>query len=304
MMLGRALCRSLPVIACVLVSIVSQLAGSSAVASTVVPMNASTLAGHAGQVIVGEVASVRSYWADAPRRIETRVFFEKVTYLKGRLADSTERFSLVVPGGTVGEMRMRVCGAPEFRPGERHVLFLLPSYKTFPTVGLWQGAFRLIPDADGVGRVYQQGVAVTGFDAEGFVRFASGARPSAHEHLIAGDRARLAAPLPSPATASAEAMRYEDLAAYLKPILEASRDHKLTEPAGKRVRVELRPVPLRVAPAARHGGQRRAEGGEDRERKVDSRSAKQQAGGDPSPRERTDRPALKRSQLDANGGDK
>ncbi len=241
-------------------------------------MNASTLAGHAGQVIVGDVASVRSYWAGAPRRIETLVVFENVTYLKGKLGNSGETFSLVVPGGVVGEMRMRLCCAPVFRSGERHVLFLLSTYKTFPTVGLGQGSFRVVKDASGVDRVYQHGVAVTGFDAEGLVRLTSGARPNAHDHWVAGDRARLAATTPLPA-AAIEAMRYEDFVAHLKPILAASRDHKLTGPAGKRALVELRPVPLKTAPAAHRGGQRRTSGEEPRENEVSPRSAKRQARG-------------------------
>jgi hypothetical protein len=271
--------RALFAVACVFVPIASQLTASPALASTVIPMNVSTLAGHAGQVIVGEVASVRSYWADAPRRIETLVVFENVVYLKGELADSGETFSLVVPGGVVGEMQMRLCCAPVFRPGERRVLFLLPSYKTFPTVGLEQGAFRVVRDAEGVDRIYQHGVAVTGFDAEGFVRLASGVRPSAHDHVIAGDRVLLASPVPSPSTASAKAMRHVDFVAHLRPILAVSRDHKLTEPAGKRVRVELRPVLLKTSPAARHGGERRAGGKEPCENTVNRRDAKRQAGG-------------------------
>jgi len=292
--------RALFAVACVLAPIASQLTAAPARASTVVPMNVSTLAGHAGQVIVGDVASVRSYWADAPRRIETLVVFENVAYLKGRLADSSETFSLVVPGGVVGEMQMRLCCAPVFRPGERRVLFLLPSYKTFPTVGLGQGAFRIVTDADGVDRIYQHGVAVTGFDAEGLVRLASGVRPSAHDHVIAGDRVRLATPVPT--RASAQAMRHEDFVAHLRPILAVSRDHKLTEPAGKRVLVELRPVPLKTSPAARYGGGRRTS--ETRENEVNRRCAKRQTSAATARRNRPIGPAKNRPDIATSRGAK
>ncbi len=275
MMPGCVLSRALVVALCVLAPVASQLTVSSAVASTVVPMNVSTLSGYAGQVIVADVASVRSYWGDSPRRIETLVSFENVTYLKGRLADANEKFSLVVPGGVVGKMRMRICCTPVFRPGERHLLFLLPSYKTFPTVGLGQGAFRLIADDNGEARVYQHGIAVTGFDAESFVRLASGKRPNAHHHVVAGDRARLAAP--EPPTPSDKAMRYEDFVAHLKPILAASRDHNLSEPAGKRVLVELRSVPLKTAPASRQAGTLRSIGKVDEAASPKTRSDKTSA---------------------------
>ena len=47
-----------------------------------------------------------------------------------------------------------MASAPAFAAGEKWILFLLPTYKTFPVVGLSHGAFRVPTDTDGVERVF------------------------------------------------------------------------------------------------------------------------------------------------------
>lgn len=186
------------------------LCASVSFASSVVPMTVATMADHAGQVITGDVAGTRSYWADEPRRIETEVTFTGVGYLKGAPANADGTFTLRVPGGTIGDLRMRVEGTPEFVVGETWVLFLLPTYRVFPVVGLDQGAYRVVRSADGVDRVYRGGRAVHGPDAEA-------------------------------------AVSYDRFVKQITPILDASRDHGLTEPAGRPALVPHRAVPLRRA---------------------------------------------------------
>lgn len=179
---------------------------SAAIASSVVPMSVATMADHAGQVITGDVVALRSYWIDEPRRIETEVTFAGVTYLKGAPADADGTFTLRVPGGTIGDLQMRIEGAPRFAAGETWLLFLLPTYKTFPVVGIDQGAYRVVHDADGVDRVHRGGLP----DGE-----------------------------PQPA------LSYAQFAGQIAPILDASRDHGLTEPAGRPAPVRHEAVPLR-----------------------------------------------------------
>ena len=224
------------------------LLASTAAAGTVVPMNLETLADHAGQVLVGRVVSVRSYWADpgAPgRRIESEVIFEQVEYHQGARRDSTPTFSLVVPGGTIGETQMRVCCAPQFAAGDKWVLFLLPTYRTLPVVGLYQGAFLVRPDADGVERVYQvrhrTAEPVMGLDSEGFIRAADRRRSPAHEHLVGATNAVLK--IEPGRTGAAEAMSYEDIIARIHSAVAHSRDHRLAEPAGRPERLCHRPAP-------------------------------------------------------------
>ena len=164
-------------------------------ASTVIPMNLDTLADHAGQVIVGQVTSVRSYWTEAPRRIESEITFQHVEYLKGTLPTSGSTFSLIVPGGTVGKMTMRIAGAPTYAAGEEWILFLLPEYKTFPVVGVWQGAFRIEADAAGERRVCDVSRRpVSGFTTDGFTRTESTRANVAADRLVSARGARLRTP--------------------------------------------------------------------------------------------------------------
>lgn len=220
-------------------------------ASTVEAMSLGTLADLSGQVLIGEIASVRSFWAENPRRIETEITFRNVTFLKGRLTDSGDTFSLIVPGGTVGDTSMRICCAPQFKTGTRHLLFLLPTYKTFPTAGLDQGAFEIVRDSAGVDRVYQGALRpVTGIDNDGFVLLGGARRVDPHRHLAEANGAVIRAIDRTQAGESAAGMSLADFIACVQPILNASREHRLTEPAGRRELVELRAVPLKEAAGA------------------------------------------------------
>jgi hypothetical protein len=241
--MARTSRRSIPKL--FLLGLAAVLAGwVAAEASTVVPMTVPTLADQAGQVIVGRVAAVRSYWAEHPRRIESEVTLEGVEYLKGRRADSTDRFTLVVPGGEIDKTRMSVCCAPDLRVGEKWMLFLLPTYHNFPVVGISQGAFLVRPDADGVERVvsrtHDRESAVVGVGADGFVQYAPGGPVDVHEYLLGAEKMRLV----TPTEQKAQPMAYTDFVAQLAPALAASRDHQLKAPAGKPDIVEYRGVPL------------------------------------------------------------
>ena len=250
----------------VLIGIAVALSGTTARASSVQPMTVETIADHSGQVIEGVVQSVRSYWADNPRRIESEVVFTQVEYLKGALADSTDTFSLTVPGGTVGDMRMQVCCAPEFRVGDKWILCLLPSYKTFPVVGLYQGAFLVSPDADGIERIAykRHGVAepIVGVDSDGFLQVAHRHQGKVGPHVIEAHNVRVNNGDADVTDAETQpALSRDDFVALLRPVLAASRDHQLAAPAGRRVLVEYRPVPLRMSSMQRTIDQRRAEDG-------------------------------------------
>ncbi len=216
-------------------------------ASSVTPMTVQTLSDLSGQVIVGRVASIRSYWADHPRRIESEIRFETVEYLKGRLANSSDAFTLMVPGGKVGDMQMQIADAPSFAAGEKWVLFLLPTYKTYPVAGLHQGAFKITTDAEGIERVYlPEGEPVSGIDANGLLKTTTPASSKASVRLLNADRVQVRDAQTENREAQ-PAVSLEDFRREIAPILRASRDHHLVEPAGKRVLVEYTPVPFRAA---------------------------------------------------------
>ncbi len=219
---------------------------TAAEASSVKPMTVETLADHSGQVVVGTVASVRSYWATDPRRIESEITLAEVEYLKGRLPGSQSTFSFIAPGGEVDEVRMTVCCAPEFQVGEKWILFLLPSYRTYPVVGIYQGAFLVRPDEDGIERIvsrrHGREEPVTGIDSDGFIQHGLRGGGRAPAHVLQTRNVRVLTPAET--TGARPAVSYEDFVTRLRPVLQASRDHKLTEPAGRRILVEYRAVPL------------------------------------------------------------
>lgn len=219
---------------------------AGAQAGSVAPMNVPAMADLAGQVIVGTVTSAESRWAEDPRRIETVVVFCEVQYLKGRRADSTDTFTLIVPGGCVGTTHMRICCAPEFRVGERWLLFLLPTYKTFPVVGLSQGAFRIRADSAGIERVFDAaGSPVVGLDDARFVRAARRTRDKRYLPLVAAENVRLKETgTDGPAGDAAAGITLSEFTAVIRADLEASRAHELTGPAGRPAAVKLRAVGL------------------------------------------------------------
>ncbi|GJM24608.1 MAG: hypothetical protein DHS20C16_10230 [Phycisphaerae bacterium] len=223
-------------------------------ASQVVPMSLDQLADYSGAVIVGTVANVQSHWRENPRRIESEVTFDAVTFLKGDRGAGNESFTLTVPGGKVGEMQMRVCCAPEFQSGDKWVLMLLPTYKTYPVAGIYRGALRVIRDGDGVERVHNAvGRMVTGIDARGHLVVAGQSQKNAAQHLAAEHGVHLKSPAKRE-VASKKAMRLDDLVNALTPVLASSRKHALDQPAGVRVAADLRSVSLKSSSMGRAAG--------------------------------------------------
>ncbi len=218
-----------------------------AAASTVAPMDVRAMADYSGQVIVGTAGPVRSYWTGTPPRIESQVQFDDVVYLKGAPpATAAGTFILTVPGGTVGSTQFRVAGACSFNPGERWLLFLLPTYRTFPVVGLWEGAFRVATDETGTPRVFNAvGAAVTGIDPDGFVQDGTNSTVDARHRCVGSDQAEL---LISGTPASAiTPISLEEFVELLQPHLAASRQHSQNLPPGRPEPVVHTPVPLKAA---------------------------------------------------------
>lgn len=216
---------------------------SRASASTVVTMNVARMGDLAAQVIVADIGEATTAWAENPRRIETTVELRNIEYLKGAYPGAPTQRTLVVPGGKIGDKRMRICCAPEFETGQRWVLFLLPTYKTFPTVGLGQGAFRIIEDTAGVAHVFQHGgLPIAGLDAETGLTYSI--QPPAHVHgQLAGAPTHLRI-VDRSTTPTAERMTLDAFRAAILPILDNSKNHALKQPAGARVPVVYRPVPI------------------------------------------------------------
>jgi len=89
-------------------------------AARTVPMSVDRMAGHAHRVVVAQVTSVQPR-TDAAQGVVTEVELLTERLLKGV---APAAFTLVVPGGTVGEITVWVSDTPAMAVGERVVLFL------------------------------------------------------------------------------------------------------------------------------------------------------------------------------------
>ena len=210
------------------------------------PLSVERMSDLAAQVIVGRVAELHARWATEPKRIETQVTLQRVEYLKGAIAGVDDRFTLTVPGGTVGDWTLRISGAPDFALGEQWVLFLLPTYKTHPVVGLYQGAFRVVTDATGVERVLNaEGHPVRGLDAHGMIDTASTVhRVELSVLQCESAPQRSIQRLPTEVSAAISLLQFR---VALQPILERSHDHSLRQAAGIREPVVFTPIGLKAA---------------------------------------------------------
>jgi hypothetical protein len=109
-------------------------------ATVLIPIEFRELVAVSSVIVHGRVTDVHGEWTDGRRSVETLVTVSASEYLKGDLGSA---FTIHVPGGQLGRFRTVFVGAPEFRAGDEVVLFLRASR----IIGLSQGAFRVIPDA-------------------------------------------------------------------------------------------------------------------------------------------------------------
>ena len=107
-------------------------------ASLILALDLPTLVSRADQISVVDVVSVKSAWNEAHDRITTTIDLKVVDCWKGLAAPATH-VQVVQPGGTVGEIEMRVDGMPQFHEGERTLLFLRGRPERASVVGMAQG---------------------------------------------------------------------------------------------------------------------------------------------------------------------
>lgn len=80
------------------------------------------LADKAETVLIGKVAKLKSEWDGNHKMIYTTVTIDVDEYFKGGDRSRTE--IVKVPGGKVGDVELKVVGAPSFNDGEKALLFL------------------------------------------------------------------------------------------------------------------------------------------------------------------------------------
>ena len=115
-------------------------------ATTVIPPTFEELADRADLVFVGTVVGSQAEWrvAGTNQAIFTRVEFQTEEILKGTAARSV---SLRFLGGTVGGVTLEVVAVPQFKAGDRVLLFVEANEVQFcPLVGVYHGKFGVRKD--------------------------------------------------------------------------------------------------------------------------------------------------------------
>ena len=121
---------------------------SAARATTFIPMDEGTMMRTAVAVVVGTVTGIESAAPDPDGPIYTYVHIQPEHVIKG--AVGTGPLVLREPGGTAGDRREWVFGAPEFWVGERDLLFLsVNADGSLQTHSLSMGKFTLSVNSTG-----------------------------------------------------------------------------------------------------------------------------------------------------------
>jgi hypothetical protein len=134
------------------------LAMGSAHATTVPYKSLDALVGESEGIVVGTVRQVQSNY-DSRQEINTFVTFDNLKVLGGSY--SASGITLRLKGGRVGDEVLVVEGSPQFKEGERVLMFIQGNGREIvPLVGWTQGLFRFVSDpttgemmiADSLGR--------------------------------------------------------------------------------------------------------------------------------------------------------
>jgi hypothetical protein len=123
------------------------LVPSLAAGSLVQALDLAELTARAERIVVAQVVSAKSEWDASARNIHTRIEIKVEETWKGSVAPD-QHIVMVQPGGTVGDIEMRVHGMPSFAPGEKTVLFLAG-----------QGAPRVVGMSQGKRSVHWNGTS-------------------------------------------------------------------------------------------------------------------------------------------------
>lgn len=129
-------------------------------ATTIQPPSFPELVAEAEVVIRGVVTALRSETFESPQGtgIRTLVTLRVERMLKGAPVPEVQ---LVQLGGTVAGRTLRIAGVPQFRLGDRQIVFVAGNGRVFcPLVGLGHGRYGVQSGADGEYVVRDNGIAL------------------------------------------------------------------------------------------------------------------------------------------------
>jgi hypothetical protein len=117
-------------------------------ATTVLPMTFDEVLAEATTVVRGEVVDVRSDWRDRQPGSGPIVTFVTVRVQQTLKGGPSTQMLLEFLGGTVGDRTLTVADMPEFRVGDRDILFINDVGRpASPIVGFFVGRFPIRVDA-------------------------------------------------------------------------------------------------------------------------------------------------------------
>ena len=131
-----------------LVALSLVLLSSPAWATTVLEKSFPELVQDAEVIAIGTVTAIEAEWNAQKRAPFTLVTFSDLEILKGE-AGQTELTLHFLGGPTPDGLIMQIAGVPQFRLGERSVIFCVGNqHNSVPLVGMWQGVYRVVFDAE------------------------------------------------------------------------------------------------------------------------------------------------------------
>ena len=117
-------------------------------ATTVLEVSFATLVKEAEVIAVGTVTAIESEYDAQTKTPMTLVTFSDLAVLKGAVATPALTLEFLggpEPDGTI----LEIVGTPTFSRGERSVVFSAGNgYAAVPLVGVWQGVYRVVFDAE------------------------------------------------------------------------------------------------------------------------------------------------------------
>jgi hypothetical protein len=122
------------------------VATSTGWATTVRLLSFEEIVTTAERIFLGQVINVRPTWQTSSqgKHIVSVVTFKVERVLKGQIGPEIQ---LEFLGGDIGGLVMEVVGMPQFRVGDRDVLFLSATPRAVsPLVGFYHGRFRVADD--------------------------------------------------------------------------------------------------------------------------------------------------------------
>jgi hypothetical protein len=127
------------------IALITAMLAAPAFATTVAKLSLEQLVQGADLIVQGQVQSVYSQWDRERRLVFTYVSIRVEDPLKGERRQSVLIRQI---GGTAGTIQMSVAGMPQFKSGERALVFLKrQDATTFQVVGMNQGLYRIVEDS-------------------------------------------------------------------------------------------------------------------------------------------------------------